>query len=249
MDQGLQCESRRRLAKARIACPECWRDYSLYTVHHVCNPIVKCGLQGQVFRMEEYIPLDPGTPVECRALCDECVAAKRKLTEPRKGECPTCKYEGRYVYSDDDPRCAACKTATLNEPRVSCETVSAGDPIVTPARPKPLKLYLHVEREDPRDISPDDGRDAGISFHVEHFTDASMLTDKWQVLCCQTFGMVRCSDQGETSLNEHLWHLRDQGYEWSWVVEKRIDWMLLKHYFDKEERENNIGVSLGEFTM
>jgi len=106
---------------------------------------------------------------------------------------------------------------------------------------KHLKLYLRVTRDENEYIAPSDD----ITFYVEHFTDESMMTDKWHVLRDEMFSMICRSDLGEISLNTHLHYLHNQGYEWTWVVEKRIDWMLLKHYYNKDE----ISVDLGEFTL
>ncbi len=239
MDTGLKCELRKRLEKARISCPTCWRDYALHTVHHVCNPIVKCNLQGQVFRLEEYIPLDPAAVVMLRAQCDECAAAERKLIEPRKGKCPICNYEGKYVYSDDDPRCACCKIVTIMTP--ASEKVTS---LPEAKKAKHLKLYLRVVRGDNDIIQPSDD----ITFRVEHFTDESMLTNKWQVLPPEEYGTTCRRDLGEQPLCDHLRWLRDfEGYDWSWVVEKRIDWMLLKYYYEIWRTESH--PDLGEFTL
>jgi len=109
-----------------------------------------------------------------------------------------------------------------------------------------LKLLLRVVLTDPTDMVPEEMQQPP-EFWVEHITDESALTDNWRVLPAKVFGQSHRGTWNPCPLYDHLRGLCDQGHSWSWVVEKRIDWMLLKHYYYLEKQDKSWDIDLGNY--
>lgn len=169
---SIDCSLIESVAKDRVHCPTCLRDYRIFMIKHVCNPLLPCSKKVRPKYEERYLQrreedkpsslsasLQPeGFDVEIihQAVheCDECETKRKKLTEPRKGTCPECEYSGWYVY-DETKLCPVCKNQKLERERVASELLAKSarqkqeaELFKYVAPKEQLDLYLRVDNSD-----------------------------------------------------------------------------------------------------
>lgn len=121
----LQCTTIENLSKDRIHCVCCSRDYAIYSLKHICNPVLPCNAPKKTCYEERYLPDIKDT--ESDIICEKCEFATILLKQPRLCKCPKCEYEGRYVH-DETKLCPACKVVGLDTPK-RVPTVKAAETV------------------------------------------------------------------------------------------------------------------------
>lgn len=151
---SIDCSLIESIAKDRVHCPTCQRDYRIFMIKHVCNPLVPCSKKVRPKYEERYLdsPLtqqegsDAGVIQQVIHECDECETKRKKLTEPRKGTCPECEYSGWYVY-DETKLCPVCKNQKSERERVALELVT-----LSSARKREAEVFRYVPPKEQLDL-------------------------------------------------------------------------------------------------
>ncbi len=116
----MDCTTQEVIEKARIHCPTCKRDYALYRLEHICNPVLPCDQRTRRPKyIERYIESKPLREADIYmpiVACDPCNEADKLKSMPRKQMCPKCEYVGFYV-SDESKLCPVCKIVPQDKPK------------------------------------------------------------------------------------------------------------------------------------
>ncbi len=193
----MECTTQEVIEKARIHCPTCKRDYTLYRLDHVCNPVLPCDRRTRRPKyIERYIDncvvVDANTYVPIVA-CDPCNEADKLKSTPRKQMCPKCEYVGFYV-ADESKLCPVCRIVPQDKPKKRVVARNDAPPASSPtieasstAAPLPVvHLYATVTLK-----KKDDTDDGGMEYmvpnmgvtctHIEvvGWTSESVLSGNW----------------------------------------------------------------------
>ena len=134
----MECTTKKVIHSPRLFCPTCDRYYSLFSLKHICNPVLPCDRSNQTPKyVEEYLHDIPQkildtTPV---ADCDDCVNKRRESVKVTETTCPMCDYTGWYD-SHESPFCPACLAVMTHESAPKTAKLSRRI-IQTPASDRP----------------------------------------------------------------------------------------------------------------
>jgi hypothetical protein len=195
----INCTESQTVERERIHCPTCERDYALYRVTHVCNPVVQCKFNNKVKYTEEYLPYSIPVSSTLVCVCNACEEITHAQTAPQKNMCPKCDYVGWYV-SDESKLCPVCKLPPAPKKQKKPDT-TVSDLINTSScsfvvreiqlTPLPtLRLYCNVELVPKADsiaarlnsrfaVVPDPTTHECVSISLNGMNSDLIAADKW----------------------------------------------------------------------
>ncbi len=176
----LQCTTIENLSKDRIHCVCCNRDYAIYSLKHICNPVLPCSTPKKVCYEERYLPDINET--ETDIICEKCEFANIILIQPRLCKCPQCEYEGRYVH-DETKLCPACKVVVSDKavPKLIPTIQTA---IQTIEKVEASKTHITLYPELTKDTNP--GEFGCLEkIRIRAMTPNEFLSDEW--FTCNNF--------------------------------------------------------------
>lgn len=232
MTNIIACDEVENIEKPNILCSQCNKLYNIICIYHTCNPLAKCGTKKKRF-IDRYvndadnnIPLDLSD--QCIANCDLCIEKLKKMTSPRKGICPKCKYSGFYIFSDDDKRCQVC---ILEDQKIS---VKKETKIINPPAAAKTRLILTV------DVNINGGRDPSTGkiycMTVLGYTEDSITTEKWYItewkMGDSAFYLTIDYTTEMKKLDEYLKKI-DLLYDIVWKIQSTEAKLWLKYMYNK----------------
>ncbi len=246
----MNCDTQEVIEKARIRCPSCERDYALYKLIHICNPLLPCDLRNRKSKyIEKYLgdePLSNMSGYIPVVNCESCTEKVRLRSVPQKNACPKCDYVGFYV-ADETKLCPVCRIVPQEKPKKrTIVTVPppvespAGDMIVPIVKPT---LHLHVTIVT---TGQDPASGECEQIEILGWTSDSIISDNWYPVRWMYCGKTYTYTNGMQALSVFLSELRD-AYVIHWAfdqssVAKLWLWYLYNKY--GPENKTSLGFSL-----